>query len=89
MTKWARPIVELEFIPVGAGEAHFHVFLNHWTSPLEGMAETEEKRLAAAQTLLARIQGMVVADAVREFYGDPDAMVLAVGDFNAEPYAKY
>jgi hypothetical protein len=84
---WARPILELPLVETTTKHP-LTLFLNHWTSPLEGSMETQVKRIEAARTLITLVQRTVVCDATRQppLAGDPDALVVAVGDFNDEPH---
>ena len=58
----------------------FHIFVNHWPSRRSGDQETSYKRMAAAQTLSAFMQGI-------EQENDP-ANFVVMGDFNDGPGAE-
>ncbi|MFH1197686.1 MAG: endonuclease/exonuclease/phosphatase family protein [bacterium] len=55
----------------------FHVFVNHWPSRSGGLAESEFKRIAAAEVLKKRVDKL--------FAADKDAQIIIIGDFNDEP----
>jgi predicted extracellular nuclease len=57
-----------------------HVFVNHWPSRSGGQAESEYKRVLAAQRLAGRVDEI--------FKADPDAKVICMGDFNDHPTDK-
>lgn len=66
-----RPVTEIHFDLKGR---ELIVFNNHWKSRSEGLAATEDGRIAAAEVLTARIKKLIAAD--------PGALILAAGDFN-------
>lgn len=53
------------------------ILVNHWPSRMGGQEKSEEKRVAAAQTVQR------ICDSLRFLY--PDGEILAMGDFNDEP----
>jgi len=55
----------------------FHIFVNHWTSRLEGIRETEPKRMHSAVALRRNIDLLLTKDA--------DSRIVVMGDFNDEP----
>lgn len=59
------------------GKYHVHFFVNHWPSRREGQAESEIKRMAAAQTLRREID--------RILDSEPKANIIVMGDFNDTP----
>lgn len=61
-------------------KTRMHFFVNHWPSRQGNAEENEFKRLAAASILRERID-LVQAK-------DPDAHIVAMGDFNDGPKAK-
>lgn len=54
-----------------------HVFVCHFPSQRGGTAETQDKRDKARATLQARTDSILDAD--------PEALIIAMGDFNSEP----
>lgn len=60
-----------------ANEEILHVFVNHWSSRREGVAETEPKRLRAATVLKEKIDEITAHD--------ENAKIIVMGDFNDEP----
>ena len=57
-----------------------HILVNHWSSRREGAAETEHKRIAAAETarnIIAEIRAK-----------EMDAKIILMGDFNDDPTSK-
>ncbi len=60
------------------GNDSFYFFANHWPSRSGGQAESEYKRIAAAQALK---QGVEVTQK-----RNPDARIIIMGDFNDEPF---
>jgi predicted extracellular nuclease len=62
------------------GGEEIHIFVNHWSSRREGVAETQPKRIQAAKVLKEKIAG------IRESV--PDAKIMVMGDFNDEPKDK-
>jgi endonuclease/exonuclease/phosphatase family metal-dependent hydrolase len=69
-----RPILEAR---IEADGLNLFVFVNHWKSKSEGVAETEARRIASAD-LLSRLMGERMATS-------PDAICVACGDMNEEP----
>lgn len=61
------------------GEA-LHIFVNHWPSRRDGASETEYKRVAAAETILRKIQQLKDEADVQN--------ILLMGDFNDDPNSK-
>ncbi len=57
-----------------------HIFVNHWSSRREGVAESEHKRVRAAQVLSQKIQEIKK--------DEPEAKILIMGDFNDTPHDK-
>lgn len=57
-----------------------HIFVNHWSSRREGAAETEHKRVKAAETL----QSAIAKIRERTF----EAKIIVMGDFNDDPTSK-
>jgi len=57
-----------------------HVFVNHWPSRREGAQETAYKRIAAADTILSKI------DTLSKTAGDLHMIVM--GDFNDDPKSE-
>lgn len=57
-----------------------HVLVNHWPSRHEGEAETEPKRLKAAEKV-----GEIINTIKLE---DPQAKILVMGDFNDDPSSE-
>ncbi len=56
------------------------IYVNHWPSRSGGLAKTEKRRIFAARQLHEDIQ--------RELEEDPNANLIAIGDFNDEPMNK-
>ncbi|MDR0695064.1 MAG: endonuclease [Prevotellaceae bacterium] len=54
-----------------------HIFVNHWPSKLGGAAQSEPRRIRAAETLRA------ITDSI--FCTNPQANILVMGDFNDTP----
>ena len=59
------------------GGTNLHLFVNHWSSRREGRAETEHRRIKAAEILRQAIDEI--------FQADPNANILVMGDFNDYP----
>ncbi len=57
-----------------------HVFVNHWPSRREGVAQTKHKRIEAADTVLRKIRSL---NAHPE-----DLHIMVMGDFNDDPNAE-
>lgn len=57
-----------------------HILVNHWSSRREGAAETEPKRIIAAETL------RTIIDEIQE--SEMDANIIIMGDFNDDPESK-
>jgi predicted extracellular nuclease len=57
-----------------------HFFVNHWPSRREGNAESEPKRVFAAQILRKEID--------RIMKDNPEALIIIMGDFNDTPANK-
>jgi len=57
-----------------------HVIVNHWSSRRQGEKETENKRLAAAETVNR------VVEELQNNYHEPKVIVM--GDFNDTPYSN-
>lgn len=57
-----------------------HIFVNHWSSRREGVAETAHKRVKAAETL----QKEIISIREKVF----DAKIIVMGDFNDDPTSK-
>jgi predicted extracellular nuclease len=57
-----------------------HIFVNHWSSKIEGEEETEPYRIKAARTLRQKI------DSILQY--NPTANIIAMGDFNDLPDSK-
>ncbi|MCI2229219.1 endonuclease [Polaribacter sp. MSW13] len=57
-----------------------HVLVNHWSSRREGAAETEPKRIIAAETLRS------IVDDIKSKEIDPKIIIM--GDFNDDPRSK-
>ena len=55
-----------------------HVFVNHWVSRWRGMMESQYLRILCAKTLKKVIDSVCALN--------PDANILAMGDFNDNPY---
>ena len=79
-----RPILQLTFTEPNTATS-FVAYVNHWTSRISGRANSDHKRRRAADELLDLVRGHVVRTSDNPG-GDPDALVLAVGDFNDEPF---
>ncbi|MBM3500326.1 MAG: hypothetical protein FJX74_16845 [Armatimonadetes bacterium] len=79
--EYGRPILELQLTASGSDRT-FTLFVNHWTSRRE--ENTEGRRTLAGAHLVRLTQRKVVKGG--DFTGNPKALVLAVGDFNDEPY---
>lgn len=62
------------------GNDDLHVFINHWPSRREGQAQSEPKRMAAAQVVREKLNTI--------FAKDPAAKVLIMGDLNDGPTDK-
>ncbi|NJB38149.1 endonuclease/exonuclease/phosphatase family protein [Croceivirga sp. JEA036] len=58
------------------GEA-LHIFVNHWPSRRDGAKLTAYKRIAAAHTIIEKLEQ------IRQVEGEPN--VLVMGDFNDDP----
>ncbi len=57
-----------------------HIFVNHWPSRRDGTADTEYKRIRAAETVLETM------NQVKEHQDSPNYIVM--GDFNDDPTSK-
>ena len=57
-----------------------HIFVNHWKSRSGGRKETENKRIYSAKILKSKTDSILKRD--------PDAKIIAMGDFNDEPVNK-
>ncbi len=57
-----------------------HVLVNHWSSRREGVAETEHKRITAAETVRS------VIDVIKTKEMSPKIIIM--GDFNDDPTSK-
>ena len=57
-----------------------HILVNHWSSRREGAAETEHKRITAAET----VRGVI--NTIREKEMNPKIIIM--GDFNDDPTSK-
>ena len=57
-----------------------HILVNHWSSRREGAAETEPKRIIAAETVRS------VIDKIKDTHFDPKIIIM--GDFNDDPISK-
>lgn len=57
-----------------------HVYLNHWSSRRGGLAETEPRRVAAAEILRSHVDEVLARNSA--------ANILIMGDFNDEPDNK-
>lgn len=69
-----RPIMESVLL---LGDEKLHILVSHWKSKLGGAEETEAQRMAAAAAIGKRVRS-IKSD-------NPDALVLAAGDFNESP----
>ena len=78
-----RPIVELPMREASRGR-DFVVYLNHWASRKGDRPRSEPKRTEAGKKLVGLVQERVCTSVGSA--ADPDAMVIAVGDFNDEPF---
>lgn len=58
------------------GQTPIHIFVNHWPSKYGGVAQSEPKRMMAAEVLLKAVDSIQLTS--------PEAMIIAMGDFNAE-----
>ena len=77
-----RPILELNFHSLRRGR-QFTAYLNHWTS--RATDRNGGKRRVAGRALVAMVQRLVMKQ--RDGKGhDPNALVVAAGDFNYEPF---
>lgn len=61
-------------------QEEMHVFVNHWPSRRDGANETAYKRLAAANTIIKKVQE------IRN--SDPTANFIIMGDFNDDPRSE-
>ena len=59
---------------------HIYVLVNHWSSRREGSAETEFKRLIAAEKVIEIVNDVRLKDS--------DAKIIVMGDFNDDPSSK-
>ena len=57
-----------------------HILVNHWSSRREGAAETEHKRITAAETVRS------IVDTINSKEMDPKIIIM--GDFNDDPTSK-
>jgi len=57
-----------------------HIFVNHWPSKLGGAAQSEPKRVRAAETLRAVTDSILLTN--------PHANIIVMGDFNDTPDSK-
>lgn len=71
-----RGVLWAKFIVVD-NPFEFYVFVNHWPSRYGGEEESQWKRLQASKTLSSSLKLLYVSD--------PDAVVIAMGDFNDYP----
>lgn len=55
----------------------FHIFINHWPSRRSGQADTENKRIAAAELVRKTVDSL--------FTAQPNPKIVIMGDFNDEP----
>jgi len=70
----SRPILEVE---LETASGPLVVFVNHWKSRREGLAETEGDRIAQALALRSAIEARAAES--------PGVPVIACGDFNEDP----
>jgi predicted extracellular nuclease len=61
-------------------QEEMHVFVNHWPSRRDGADETAYKRIAAANTIINKVQE------IRE--SDPKSNFIIMGDFNDDPRSE-
>ncbi|TXD51352.1 endonuclease [Polaribacter sp. IC063] len=60
-----------------------HILVNHWSSRREGTAETEHKRIAAAET------NRNIINIIKEKEMNPKIIIIIImGDFNDDPQSK-
>ncbi len=57
-----------------------HLLVNHWPSRREGTEESEHKRIKASSKLIEIIRSIQLEE--------PDAKIVAMGDFNDDPKCK-
>ena len=75
---WTRDILYVEGILNGE---HIHLFVNHWPSRREGVAETQPNRIKAADTLLTKLNAIARA-------GSGEVHSIVMGDFNDDPKSE-
>jgi len=75
MKKRTREIMYVKGLAANADT--LHIFINHWKSRSGGMKETEPKRVRYARVLREVIDSI--------FNVNPEANIIAMGDFNDDP----
>jgi predicted extracellular nuclease len=75
-----RDILQVELESRGKVKETIHVLVNHWPSRRGGLAESEPKRVKAAKTLKAIVDGITDKNS--------KANIVIMGDFNDEPFNK-
>jgi endonuclease/exonuclease/phosphatase family metal-dependent hydrolase len=84
--KVGRPIVELHMRD-RASKSEFIVYLNHWTARRDDSrkANAERSRELASEELIRLLQERLCVGVGLQ--ADPDTRIVAVGDFNDEPFS--
>ena len=70
---------EILYAKVAMRRDTLHIYVNHWPSKYSGAKASEIKRQAVCDALLAHLDSLRAAE--------PDAKIIAIGDFNDTPLA--
>ena len=70
---------EIVYAKVALRRDTLHIYVNHWPSKYSGVKASEVKRQAVCDALLAHLDSLRAVE--------PDAKVIAMGDFNDTPQA--
>jgi len=70
---------DMLYVHGSLNDEELHIFVNHWPSRREGEAETRYKRIAAANTLLQKINSLPA---------EAPLNLIIMGDFNDNPNAE-
>lgn len=77
LLKSGKPTRNILYVKGLCGADTLHLFVNHWSSRIGGMLESQPKRESCAATLRHSVDSL--------FAINKDANVLIMGDFNDEP----
>lgn len=70
---------EILYAKVALRRDTLHIYVNHWPSKYSGSKASEVKRRAVCDALLTHLDSLRAAE--------PDAKIIAMGDFNDTPHA--